>query len=498
MSINLLLTILSPLNLLMLNIGVATGIIIGALPGLTVVLAITILLPLTFGMDSITGMFLLLGAYCGGVYGGSFTAILINTPGTPAAAATVIDGYPMTQKGRSGDALLAALIASVFGGVISCFSLMFIAPQLAKVALSFGPPEYFALCIFGLSMVSSISGTSVLKSLIMASTGLFLSTVGVDATEAVPRFTFGAMDLFAGINPVILMLGVFAISEMLEKSRLVMCPVKKISQISKVTIKLKDFLFYWKTLILSSLYGVFIGATPGTGGAIAAFFSYREAKRRSKSPEKFGTGEIEGVIASETANNAVTGATLIPLLTLGIPGDIGVAVMLGALLMQGIMPGPELFASDRSWVYSIMGGLMVANIFMLFQGLFFIRIFAKVIKLSNVILIPSVMILCTIGAFAVINSAFDIYLMLGFGLFGYLLRRYDFPIPPLAIALVLGSLTENNLRRSLILSRGNVSIFFTRPLSLVFLIMAIMSIIFPFIKSIIMYLKEQKSVEEAK
>ncbi len=343
-------------------------------------------------------------------------------------------------------------MASTFGGILSCFALIFIAPPLASMALRFGPPEYFALCVFGLSIVAGVSGESVFKGLIMACVGLFISTVGIDATEGIPRFMFGVTELLSGISPVTVMLGLFAVSEVLEKSRISMRPVEIIEKVTKATIRLKDFVQYWKTLIRSSLIGIFIGAVPGTGGAISAFLSYNEAKRNSKTPEKFGKGEIEGVIAPESGNNAVTGATLIPLLTLGIPGDTAVAVLFGALTMQGITPGPELFTGDRFWIASIMGGLLIINIFMLIQGSMFIKAFVKVTKVPFSILVPCLMILCTLGAFAVVNSVFDVFLMLAFGIAGYYLKKFEFPLPPLTIALVLGSLTENNLRRSLILS----------------------------------------------
>ncbi|MGI6334688.1 MAG: tripartite tricarboxylate transporter permease [Saccharofermentanales bacterium] len=475
-------TLIDPINLLMMNIGVAAGIIIGALPGLSVILAIALLLPLTFGMDSIAGMYLLLGAYCGGTYGGSITAILINTPGTPAASATMFDGYKLAQKGRAGDALKAALVASTIGGVISCFALIFIAPPLASMALKFGPPEYFALCLFGLTIVVSISSKNLLRGLISGGLGLLLSTVGIDATEGIPRFMFGNQQLLSGIKPVIVMLGMFAVSEMMEKSRSVIERTQISTDFSKATMKIKDILIHWKVILKSSIIGVIIGAIPGTGGAISAFFSYNEAKRTSKHPELFGTGVIEGVIAPESGNNAVTGATLIPLLTLGIPGDTAVAVLMGALTMQGITPGPDLFTSGRYWVNSIMVGLLIINIFMLLQGTLFIRAFANVARVPFSVLVPCIMVLCTLGAFAVVNTTFDIFLMLVFGFVGYLLKRFDFPIPPLTIALVLGELTENNLRRSMILSKGDISIFFTRPIALLFMAIAAFSLFFPILR----------------
>lgn len=484
MSLDTLLNIISPFNLLMMNLGIAAGIIIGALPGLSVVIAITILLPVTFGLDSVPGMFLLLGAYCGGTFGGSITAVLINTPGTPAAAATTLDGYTMAQNGRAGDALKCALTASTVGGILSCFALIFIAPPLASMALKFGPVEYFALCLFGLSIVIGISGDDIFKGLVMAALGLFASTVGIDSTEGIPRFIFGNSNLLAGFSPAVVMLGVFAISEILDKSRIGVSNGKVETEYAKASISLREIFSHWKTMLWSSLYGIFIGAVPGTGGAISAFFSYNEAKRRSKHPEKFGTGIPEGIIAPESGNNAVTGATLIPLLTMGIPGDTAVAVLLGALTMQGIVPGPELFTSNKFWVYSIMGGLLLINIFMFLQGTLFNKAFANVAKLPFSILVPCIAIFCTIGSFSVANNFFNVFVMLGFGFLGYILKRFGFPLPPLTIALVLGQLTENNLRRALILSEGSISIFFTRPLSLLFLVIALISLCLPLIRKL--------------
>ncbi len=464
-------------NLLIMNLGVFIGIMVGALPGLTSVFAITVLLPFTFGLDTIPGMYLLLGAYCGGVFGGSITAIVINTPGTPAAAATILDGYSLAKKGRAGDALKSALVASTFGGLFSCFALLFVAPSLASFALKFGPPEYFALCLFGLTIVISLAEDNLLKGLISAGFGLLFSTVGIDANAGVPRFMFGNVNLLNGVSAIIVMLGIFALSEMIEKTRLGVDTKQEKVELTKATIKITDILKHKAILLKSSIFGTIIGAIPGTGGAIAAFFSYNEARRSSKEPEKFGTGCIEGIIAPESANNAVSGSTLIPLLTLGIPGDISTAVLMGALTVKGIIPGPELFVGDKFWVYSIMLGLFIINIFMFTQGSFLTKLFSNVTKISFTILIAGVMVLCTVGAYAMSNSIFDVYIMLFFGIFGYLMKRFDFPLAPMTIAIVLGKLTETNLQRSMIMSNDNPTIFFTRPISLFFIVVASLSIL---------------------
>jgi len=483
MYIDVLTNIFKPMNLLMMNVGVTAGIIIGMLPGLSVPFALTVLLPFTFKMDSIPGMYLLLGAYCGGTYGGSASAILIKTPGTPAATATLLDGYPLAQQGRAGDALKTALIVSTIGGLFSCLALMYFAPLLAKIALRFGPQEYFGMAVFGLTVIAGVSGSSILKGWIMVCLGLFIATIGIDATEGSARFTFGSMNLLGGISPLIVMLGAFAVAELLNKSRFIMRPQGEDFKVLKSTIKLKDILKYRKTLLRSSLIGTFIGAVPGTGAALAAFLGYSEAKRASKHPEKFGTGCLEGIIACETANNAVTGATLIPLLTLGIPGDLATAILMGALIMQGITPGYKLFTEGVFWVYSIMGGLFLINLLMLLQGNFLIKVFKYVIKIPSKTLIPIVMVLCTLGAFALSNAKFDVFIMMLFGVIGYVLSRLDFPIAPAVVAMVLSPLVENNMRRSLILSHGDFSTFFTRPISLILMLFSIFIIVFSVIRA---------------
>lgn len=464
-------------NLLFINIGLAAGIIIGALPGLTATMGVALLLPLTFGMDSITGMLLILGVYCGGIYGGSITAVLIKTPGTPASAATILDGYIMAKQGRAGEALEMALKASTIAGLFSAFVLLFVAPQLAKFALKFGPPEYFALAVFGLTIISSINSESIIKGLISGMLGMLVSTIGLDPIGGIDRLTFGIDKLAGGINLIPAMIGLFAISEILEKTRTIDHPIGEIEKFKKQNLPWSEVMKYWKTIIKSSAIGTFIGAVPGTGAAIASFLSYNVAKRTSKNPQTFGKGNIEGVAASEAGNNGVTGATLIPLLTLGIPGDTVTAIMLGALMMQGITPGPQLFVRQAYWVYSIMLGLILVNIFMYLQGELFIKAFVNVTRIPSNMLIPILIILCVIGSYAVNNTVFDVGVMLFFGVVGYILTRLDFPITPINIGIILGPLAESNLRRSLSLSEGSYSIFINRPISAIFLLLAIISFV---------------------
>ncbi len=484
-------------NVLIMNLGIALGIVIGAMPGLSLTFAVTVVLTLTYGMDSMSGMYLLLGTYCGGMYGGSITAILINTPGTSNAAATVFDGYPLAQQGRAGDALRVALISSTIGGVFSAIVLMFMAPTVAKVVLKIGSPEYFSLCVFG--MIAAVgTAKDKLRGLFSAALGLMLSTVGLDTIYGSQRLMFGNYRLMGGLKVSTCMLGAYALAQVLVMSKETYGGkhrqnVERTPYV-KASIRLRDILKYWKTLLRSSVIGTIIGAIPGTGGATSAMFCYNEARRASKHPERFGTGEIEGVVAAECGNNAVTGATMIPMLTLGIPGDSLTAIMLGALTMQGITPGSALFSDGSIWVYAIMGGLLVINFFMLFQGLLFSSGFANISKVPTIIMIPAIIAVCCMGGFAIGNTTFEVTLLIAFGIVGFLMKRFDFPIPPLTIGLVLGNLFETNLRRSLILSKGSPFIFFERPISLAILVLSLVFLFLPNIKALLARRKERKKV----
>ena len=474
--------VLAPMSLLWMNIGLAAGIIIGALPGLTGTMGIALLLPLTYGMSSIRGMMLLLGVYCGGIYGGSITAILINTPGTPASAATSLDGYPMAQHGHAKRALHDALAASMIGGLISCVILLTCAPMVAKFALNFGAREYFALSLFGLTIIASVGGKSVLKGLLMGFAGLLLGCVGIDSLEGVSRFTFGNNYLTGGFNIIPVLIGLFAITEIMTKSRDINKAVGTTVAVEEEKVSFADVLRYKIVLLKSSVIGAFIGAVPGTGAAIASFLAYNEAHRTSKHPEEYGMGSEEGLVACESSNNAVTGATMIPLLTLGIPGDTNTAVLLGALTMQGIQPGPMLFTKQANWVYSIMIGMVLINLFMYLQGRLFVKGFSNITKISTKIMVPCLVVLCVIGAYAIKYNTFNAAAMVVIGVIGYLLKKLDFPLTPMVIGLVLGNLCESNMRRALLLSRGNWLTFFQSPIACVFLALAVFMLFFPMIR----------------
>lgn len=466
-------------NLLFMNVGLLIGIIFGAIPGLTVLLAIVLFLPLTFGLSDTTGILMLIGIYCGGSYGGSISAILINTPGTPNAAATVIDGYALAKKGRAKSALMVALYASVFGGVVSAIVLLFAAPPIAKVTRFFGPAEYFTLAVFGISMIAGVSGKNMLKGIMAGCLGILISMVGQDATTGVFRFSFDIIDLAAGVEFVPVLIGLFAISELLAKTS----DHKKLHTMSSAVrmdhndhLHIKEFLSVWKTIVRSTFIGIVIGAIPGTGGGIASFLSYNEAKRKSKHPEEFGNGSIEGIAAAETANNAVTGGALIPTMTLGVPGEAVTAVMLGALMMNGLIPGSRIFIEHRDVMYTILIGTVFINLFMLVQGKALIRVFSLITKIPDSLLMPILFALCVAGAYAVSNSVFNVFIMFIFGGLAFAMHYFGYPVVPLLLGIILGPMAESNLKRALVISDGSPLIFITRPISVVFILLTVLSV----------------------
>ncbi len=493
--------VLLPANLLMMNIGILVGILIGAAPGLSVSFAVTILLTMTFHMDSLSAMFLLLGAYCGGMYGGSITAALINTPGTANAVCTAMEGYPLSRKGRAGDALRCSLVASTIGGLISCIALAFFAPLLAKAIVNVASPEYFALCCFGIFASIGLEGTDLdklCKGILSAAFGLLLACVGADPVFGTNRLVFGNYYMVSGIKMISALLGAYALGQVLINCKMVYLhgdEKLKILEVNKATISYLDILRHWKLLIKSSFIGILVGAVPGTGGAEGAMFAYNEAKRSSAHPEEFGDGSVEGIIAAESANNAVTGAAMIPMLTLGIPGDGVMAILLGALTMQGITPGPNLFTEGNTWVYAIMGGLFFINLFMLLQGSLFVKLFTQGAKIPQSLMSPCIIVMCIMGAFAIGNNIFEVFVVIFFGFLGFVMKKYGFPVTPMCIALVLGSLFETALRRALILSKGNVMVFFTRPVSCAIIVLAFLALLYPIIGNILIANRQKQKTE---
>jgi len=464
---------LNPMNFFFVFIGITAGIIVGALPGLTATMGCALLIPFTFGLPPVQGLLMLLGIFCGGIYGGSISGILIRTPGTPSAAATLLDGYPLSQKGMGGKAIGMSTIASFCGGMTGAIVMTFLSPQIAKIGLRFGPPEFFALAIFGLGMIITISGRSLLKGIIAALFGLLITTIGFDPLSGVPRFTFGSMNLLGGVTFIPALIGLFGYAQVFRNiEKMEILPIVK-SKVENILPSLKEIRASLKTIFKSAIMGTFIGSIPGTGCDIAAFVAYGEAKRTSKHPEKFGTGILEGVAAPEAGNNGATGGAMIPMLTLGVPGDAVTAVLLGALTIHGLQPGPLLFRDHLDVIYPIFAGMIMAQFILLAVGLSGARIFARMINVDRKILTPIIFFLCVVGSYAMRFSFFDVGLSMIIGVIAYFMEYYGYPVSPILLALILGPMAEQNLRRSLIISHGDPLIFFTRPICAAFLIIAV-------------------------
>ncbi len=458
-------------------VGVVAGIIIGALPGLTATMGVALLVPFTFWLPTLPALMVLLGVYVGAMYGGAIPAVLIRTPGTPAAAATSLDGYPLAQAGRAGLAIGVSCITGVIGGVFSTLVLMFASPQVARFALKFGPAEYFALAVFGLSVIASLSERHLLKGALMGVCGLLLATIGMDPITAVPRFTIGLTPLLEGLALVPVLVGVFALGEVLYQASLPEPDRSLFREIGRVLPSREEYRRIALPTLLASITGTFIGALPGVGGDVASFVAYDQAKKVSRHPEEFGQGSLEGLSAAECANNSVTGGAMIPMLTLGIPGDAVTAVILGALMMHGVRPGPELFEKQTHLLSAIFIGLLVANLLVLPVGLAGARLFAQTVRAPRHYLFPLIVVLCVVGSYAINNSMFDVGAMLLFGMVGWILRRAGFPIAPLVLGLILGRMVEENLRRALILSGGSWMVFVQRPIALSLLVLAVLSVL---------------------
>ena len=472
--------------------GTIVGILIGALPGLGPTVGTTLMIPLTYGMEPVTAIILLVAVYMAAEYGGSITAILINTPGTTAATATLLDGYPLTKKGMAGKALGTSLTASTIGGLISTFILLFLALPLMKVALKFGPMEYFALGMFGISLVASLSNKSVAKGLFTGILGLILATVGLDPLTGHVRFTFGSYYLLEGISLMPALVGLYALSEvfiMFEKTN----DGKKSSKVKREFLSMKEFKDMLPVIFSGSLIGTGTGIIPGAGGSIGGWLSYQQARRFAKDRADYGNGALSGVAASESANNAVVGGALIPLLALGIPGSPTTAVLLGALMLHGVSPGPDIMETDANLFYGIVLGLFFTCIVMFVIGNMLTNFWVKMINIPSKIIAPIVLCISIVGAFSVRKLMFDVYLTMGFGILGYFLRKFDYPLAPAILALVLGKMMESNLRRSLLISNGNWNIFLTKPISVVFIVLALISFLTPLIKQ---YLDRNKLPDE--
>lgn len=465
---------LDPMNLLYCFIGVFIGTLVGVLPGIGPVAAMSLLLPVTFNVSPAGGIIMLAGIYYGSMYGGSTTAILVNIPGEAASVVTCIDGYQMARQGRAGPALGMAAIGSFIAGTVAIVGLMLLAPTLARWAVKFGPAEYFSLMVLGLCVLTYLSHGSLLKALTMAALGLVLGLVGLDSITGVPRLTFGKLELIDGVGLVPIVMGLFGIAEIL--SNLEQPPSREIfaARLRNLFPNREDWKRSSGPLARGSLLGFLIGILPGGGAVIASFLSYALEKRVSRTPERFGKGAIEGVAGPEAANNAAAGGAFIPLLTLGIPPNVVMALLLGAFVVHGLQPGPLLMTQSPGLFWGIVASMYIGNLMLLVLNLPLIGMWVQVLKVPYRLLFPLIILFCVIGVYSVSGAIFDVYLMIGFGVLGYLMRKFGYEPAPLVLAFVLGPMMENNLRKALILSDGDFGIFVSRPISLACLALAVL------------------------
>lgn len=463
--------------------GTIFGIVVGAVPGLTATLAISLLLPLTFHLSATHAIVMMTGIFTGGIYGGSISAITLGIPGAPASVMSVLDGHTMARRGEAEAALGLATFSSFVGGTIGGVVLVLFAPQLASVALRFQSPEMFSLVVLALIAVGAASGASLLKATTAAVLGLMLATIGIDPLIPVPRFTLGSVDLLVGVPLLPVVIGLFAVAEVLHQ---VARPNAEGGSPTGARIRFDRLFAFWplartagvKTFVKSSVIGTLVGALPGAGAAMAAFLSYSEAKRASPNPERFGTGVPEGVVAPQAADNAMTGGALIPMMSLGIPGDAVTAVILGGLLIQGIIPGPRLFATGSSLVEALFLAYFLSYAIILTVGLMLLPVYAKITSVDRGILFPTIAAVAITAAFVAERTVFAMYLTVAVGVLAYIMQRHDYPVIPLLMGLILGPTLEANLRRSLIISNGSPAIFVTSPVSLVLLLVSALFIVY--------------------
>ena len=476
---------MEPSNLFVCFLGVLIGTMVGVLPGLGPVAAISLLLPITFTFSSVQAIIMLAGIYYGAQYGGSTTSILVNIPGESSSVMTCLDGYQMARKGRAGPALGMAAFGSFIGGTFTVIMLMLLAPPLAGVALKFGPPENTAIMFFGLTMVTYLSSGSVVKALLMAAFGVLLACIGADLFTGLQRYTIGYTELEDGVGLVPVFMGLFGISEVLIN---IEDPEKR--DVFKTKIKgLFPTRQDWKDsagpIARGSVVGFFLGLLPGGGATIASFISYAMEKKLSKHPEEFGNGAIEGVAGPETANNAGAGGAFIPLLSLGIPCNVVLAILLGAFMIHGVTPGPLLLKEHPDLFWGVVGSMYIGNILLLVLNLPLIGMWVKILKVPYAILFPLIFLFCLIGSYSLNNSTFDVLIMILFGILGYLMKKFNYEAAPLALAFVLGPMLEENFRQSLLISRGSFSIFFIRPIAAVFIITSLLLLVSPFLLKVI-------------
>ena len=468
----------TPWNLLMCFAGVFAGQLVGALPGIGPSSAIALLLPLTFGADPTSAIILFAGIYYGAQYGGTLTSVLISVPGEPSSVMTSIDGYQMALQGRAGVALGIAAIGSFIAGTVSTIGLMLLAPPLAKAALAFGPPEYFALVVLGLTALAAVGG-SVLKGLTTGMFGLLISTVGIDQQTGVARFAFDKIWLLDGVGFIVLSVALFGVGEVLSSAG--MPTPRPITTVKNLLPSRAEWKQSRMPILRGSLIGFFVGVLPATGATIASFLAYIVEKKVAKDPSRFGKGAIEGVAGPESSNNAAAAGAMVPMLALGVPGSGTTAIILGALIMFGIRPGPELFDKNAELVWTVIASMYIGNVILLIMNLPLAGLFAQLLRVPYSWLYPPILALCVAGVYSQANSIEDVWMLVGFGALGWAMMRYDWPAAPMILGLVLGTVFENSLRQSMTLSHGSAEIFFTRPISATLLACAAIAVVAPFL-----------------
>lgn len=466
-------------NLVAMLAGVMLGIVGGALPGLTATMVIALLVPFSFSMAPLAALLMLCGIHAGANYGGAITAILLRTPGTPAAAATVLDGFPMAEKGQGRRAVELALYASGIGGLVSVLVMIFLSPIVSNVALMFGPSEYFAIGVFGMTAIVGVAGRSLLKAIVGAAIGLTLTLIGLDPVTGYPRFTFGSTDLLGGVPFLAALIGLFALPEAFRRSAKMLGKAEETPRFDKSHTDLKEVAALTPNAAKSGLIGSAIGVLPGAGGDVAAFIAYNEARRAAKDKSLFGKGDPRGLVAAESANNGITGGAMVPLLTLGVPGDAVTAVLIGAFTIHGIRPGPLLFETHlASLIYPLFLGLIAINLLMLICGYVFSGPVSQIVRLPRSFIIGGVIVLSVIGAYSMQFSMFDVFIMLAFGALGYFLEENDYPLSPIVLAIILGPMVETNLRRGLVMHSGDVLPFLSSPITLTIFALAAVTVWF--------------------
>lgn len=481
---------LEPTNLLFIFIGLAVGVFFGSLPGITATMGVAVMIPFSYYLEPSSALLLMSGVFCGAIFGGSISAVLLGIPGTPASLPTAWEGYPLARRGEAGKALHLVTAASTFGGIASSLALMFLAPLLAKVALMFGAPETMLLALFGMTVVCSLSSGNMVKGILMGFFSMLLGCIGQDPVNGYARFTFGYFQLIQGLQLVPVLIGVFSLPEVFGLVEEIVHERKhKIERetikVGRMRMSIKEFASHIVTMVKSAIIGIIIGIIPAASADIASFLCYNESKRSSKHPENYGNGEVDGLIAAEAGNNAVTGASLVPLLTLSIPGSAPAALYLGVLYINGLRPGPTLFQNNPGIVYSLLSGFLIVNILMYFVGLAYCKIAGNVVRVRREVLVPVIITLTVVGSYACNRSWFDVGVMFVVGFLGYLLLKVGFPLSPIALGLILGPIFEKAFTQSGIILKGDWSLLFTRPICVFFMVIIVISLFGPSIMAVI-------------